>query len=53
MIEDKRSKEKREFTEQQKEAKKEIRSLRVSVAHIHLNLHCYQVLLFVAYHRAS
>jgi hypothetical protein len=51
MTEDQHSRENKEFTKQQNKAKSEIRSLRVNVAHIRLNLQCYEDLLFVAYNR--
>jgi hypothetical protein len=51
MVQDTLCKEKRVHVKENKDLKNDIRALKVSVTYIHPNLQCYQVLLFVAYHR--
>ena len=51
MVQDTLCKEKRVHVKQNKNLNNDIRDMKVSVAYIHPNLQCYQVLLFPAYHR--
>ena len=51
IVQDTLCKEKRVHVKEKKVLKNDMLALKVSVAYIHPNLQCYQVLLFVAYHR--
>jgi hypothetical protein len=50
-LDDRYSREKRALADRYRVAKNDMRTLKVSLSHVHLNLQCYNVVLFAAYHR--